>query len=122
MQNTILLVEDDFDIRESIQELLESEGYDVHVAKHGREALEKLPTLPDLNLVIVDLLMPVMDGVEFILKLRSGAHQPNVPVIVMSASSTLLPPEGTRVVRKPISTVEFLRSVEAACPRPVRHP
>ena len=108
----MLVFEDDADIRECVEELLSAKGYCVYLAVHGREALDKLPKLPPLCLVMVDLLMPVMDGVEFIRQLRAGVHQPNTPVLVMSASSTVVPPEGTPIVRKPVSISELLQIIE----------
>jgi CheY-like chemotaxis protein len=112
------VVEDDIDIRDCLAEVLARRSYDVHVARHGRDALDKLPKMPPLALIIVDLLMPVMDGMEFIRQVRMGAYQPNVPVVVMSASSTVVPPKDIPVVHKPVSVSELLRVIEKACAAP----
>jgi CheY-like chemotaxis protein len=114
-----MVIEDDADIRDCVYEFLTAKGYQVHPARHGREALDKLPTLPRLCIIIVDLLMPVMDGVEFIRQLRAGEHQPNAPVLIMSASSTVVPPEGTPVVRKPVGISELLQIIETTSAPPV---
>lgn len=82
----ILLVEDDNDIRETIGEVLEEEGYRVITAANGIEALERLKDtshVPDL--ILLDLMMPGMDGWRFRseqLKLERGA---NIPLLVLSA-------------------------------------
>jgi CheY-like chemotaxis protein len=108
----VLLVEDDLDIRDCIAELLTAKSYHVHVAMHGREALDKLPEMPPLDLIIVDLLMPVMDGVEFIRQVRTGGCQANVPFLVLSASSTVIPPANIPIVHKPVSASDLLRVVD----------
>ena len=77
----VLVVDDDPDILEALSEILEVEGYDVQRARNGREALQRLEQgLPDL--VLLDLMMPVMDGWEFARSLAPGARP---PIIVLSA-------------------------------------
>ena len=82
----ILVVEDDRDIRESLVELLQEEGYDVVAARHGAEALECLRangTLP--SLIVLDLMMPVMDGRTFRREQRTDTRLAGIPVLVLSA-------------------------------------
>jgi DNA-binding response OmpR family regulator len=77
----VLVVDDDPDILDALSEILEAEGYDVQRARNGREALQRLEQgLPDL--VLLDLMMPVMDGWEFARSLDPGARP---PIIVLSA-------------------------------------
>ena len=77
----VLVVDDDPDILDALSEILEVEGYDVQRARNGREALQRLEHgLPDL--VLLDLMMPVMDGWEFARSLAPGARP---PIIVLSA-------------------------------------
>jgi CheY-like chemotaxis protein len=86
----VLVVEDDADIRESVRELLESEGLTVSVAANGREALAHLneaETLPDL--VLLDLMMPVMDGFAFRERQRADTRLAGIPVVVLSANPKL---------------------------------
>jgi two-component system, chemotaxis family, chemotaxis protein CheY len=81
MARRVLVVDDDPDILEALSEILEAEGYDVQRARNGREALQRLEHgLPDL--VLLDLMMPVMDGWEFARSLDPGARP---PIIVLSA-------------------------------------
>jgi CheY-like chemotaxis protein len=82
---TVLVVEDDPDIRQAIAELLQDEGYDCMLAQHGVDALEALGRRTP-SLLLVDLLMPVMNGVELIAWLRGDARWSHLPVIVMTAA------------------------------------
>ncbi len=77
----ILLVDDDDDVRTATKHLLERDGHDVHVANDGLQGLNRVTSLP-FDLAIVDLYMPVMDGLELIPKIR--IQLPDLPVIAMS--------------------------------------
>jgi hypothetical protein len=81
---TILIVEDEDLLREGVQEVLEIHGYVVIGAGDGLEALEWLSET-HVDLVVTDLVMPKMDGVDFVAKLRET--HPNLPVIVASGST-----------------------------------
>ena len=81
----MLVVEDDADIRQAIGELLEDEGYDCLLAQHGADALETLGRRTP-SLLLVDLLMPVMDGVELINRLRRDERWSQLPIVVMTAA------------------------------------
>ena len=81
---TVLLVEDETLLREGIQEVLEISGYRVIGAADGLEALEWLAQVP-VSLVITDLIMPNMNGVEFIERVRE--QYPDLPIIVASGST-----------------------------------
>ncbi len=65
MRRTILVVEDDADLRDAILDVLESAGFDVLTAGDGREAFRILGNLREPALVVLDLKMPAMDGFEF---------------------------------------------------------
>jgi len=79
----ILVVDDDPDIRESLREVLEDEGYEVACVGNGREALDHLKAAsPPPCVILLDLMMPVMDGWEFARSLDPGARP---PIIVLSA-------------------------------------
>ena len=64
-RKTVLVVDDEPDIRESLRDALEDEGYRVAVARNGKEALDILPTLEKPVAIILDIIMPVMSGAEF---------------------------------------------------------
>jgi CheY-like chemotaxis protein len=82
----ILLVDDDEDLRGIIRRFLDRSGFSVTTATHGREALERLAT-ERADLVVTDLMMPEMSGLELIRELRSG--HPTLPIIAMSAGADL---------------------------------
>ncbi|HLT29430.1 MAG TPA: response regulator [Myxococcaceae bacterium] len=81
----ILVVDDDPDILDALSEILEGEGYRVRRARNGREAFERLGPVPP-QLILLDLMMPVMDGWEFATRLREDPMPSSeVPIIVLSA-------------------------------------
>ena len=80
---SVLVADDDREIVESIAIFLNAEGYDVVRAYNGREALEKARG-KDVQLIILDIMMPEMDGIRTLIKLR---EEKNLPVILLSAKS-----------------------------------
>ena len=85
-RNSVLIVEDDVDARESLCALLETEGYSVRAAGHGEEALRMLRA-SGACVVVLDIYMPVMNGFEFLAeKARDPALAP-LPVVVISADA-----------------------------------
>jgi CheY-like chemotaxis protein len=81
---SILIVEDEADLRDMMSQLLKLEGYESAAVSNGREALMYLETdRPDL--ILLDLMMPVMDGWEFLRRQKADAHVADVPVIVLTA-------------------------------------
>ncbi|MBU8897246.1 response regulator [Corallococcus sp. H22C18031201] len=114
-RGSVLVVEDDDDIRAAVAEILEGEGYDVAIAANGREALDELATMRAPGLILLDLMMPVMNGHEFLTHLRAQARFRDVPVLVLTAVSTEAP-KGTRgVLRKPFVVEELLDAVQQLC-------
>src|SRR4051812_5222654 len=98
-----MVVEDDGDIRESMQSVLETEGYHVSTASNGREALDRLKAARQAPaLILLDLMMPIMDGWEFLKEREKEKTIQKIPVVVVSALSN-------GVVRNDHSTVGFLR-------------
>lgn len=81
----ILVVEDNEDVRESIVDVLASEGYAVETARNGKEALLKLETMDDPTLVLLDLMMPVMNGWEFIDAQKKDRRFKNHRIVTISA-------------------------------------
>ena len=88
VRGEVLVVEDDFAIGEALRELLENEGYGVTWASNGLEALAYLRTRTP-GLILLDLMMPVMDGWEFRTAQRGDPALARVPVIVLSADHGL---------------------------------
>jgi CheY-like chemotaxis protein len=81
----ILIVEDDSDLREMMEQLLTLEGYTAATAANGREALEYLRRSGAPDLILLDLMMPVMDGWEFRREQERDPQLASVPVVVLSA-------------------------------------
>lgn len=111
----ILLVEDDYDIRESLRELLEVEGFHVDTAINGLEALEKLAHIERPCVVLLDLMMPVMDGWETMRQLKQDVMLASIPVVVVSAAERTRPPEAARFIKKPYSLDSLLDTVNEFC-------
>ncbi len=87
MSQRILIIEDDQFIVEAITDLLELKHYEVYTANNGLVGLNKLPqTRPDL--IILDLMMPVMDGLQFMEQLRKNASYKHLPVVMLTAKHT----------------------------------
>ena len=83
MKHTILLVEDELGIRETVKIFLKSQNYEVIEAENGKEGLEALKH-NDIHLAIVDIMMPVMDGLTMTMKLREVS---DIPVIFLTAKT-----------------------------------
>lgn len=80
----MLVVDDDPDILEALSEILEAEGFEIRRARNGKEALERLDS-PRPQLILLDLMMPVMDGWEFAHQMRKRPDVASIPIIVLSA-------------------------------------
>ena len=98
---TILLIEDDLDTRDIMARFLSGEGYSVRIAANGWEGL--LATESHLDLILLDIMMPGMDGVSFLKSLRGHTHGREVPVVVFTAKDPqdvipLVRPHGVKEV------------------------
>lgn len=83
----ILLVDDDMRNVFSLRKILADKSMKVVVAKHGQEALEQLKNNPDVNLVLMDIMMPVMDGFEAMAKIRQKDKFKKLPIIALTAKA-----------------------------------
>jgi len=86
----ILIVDDDFINRKLLQTLLKKHAdvVEIQEAENGSDALEKLKKDPSLNLVLLDIMMPIVDGIEFLKIFRSDMANSHIPVIVLSTDDT----------------------------------
>ena len=87
MTKRILVVEDDTSIRELLVELLESEGYKVASAVNGLDGLKQLQATESPDLILIDLMMPVMDGYSFRTEQLKNPAWAKIPTVVMSAEA-----------------------------------
>lgn len=111
---SILLVEDDAAIRESVADCLAFEGYRVVAVGNGREALDALRTQPAPALVVLDLLMPVLGGAQFLETQRADPGIAHVPVVLMTAaipSGNTALPKADAYLPKPFDLVDLLALV-----------
>jgi CheY-like chemotaxis protein len=116
----VLLVEDDPDIRHCLTRLLERQGYQVAAAVDGWQALEYLRRHEPPGLVLLDLVMPEMDGWEFLHARRHRRDLWDVPVVVFSAVADCKGPDpralgAAEVLRKPVGLAEVLGAVRRYC-------
>jgi CheY-like chemotaxis protein len=118
----ILIVEDDDDIREALTQILDLEGYVVREASNGREALDICANDPTPALILLDLMMPVMDGWQFRSEQVKDPALAKVPVVVISADAGVHEKVASfgaaAVLPKPISLDRLLRAVEDLTPPP----
>ncbi len=118
----ILIVEDDDDIREALTQILELEGYVVRQAANGREALDITSQQATPSLILLDLMMPVMDGWQFRAEQMKDAALSKVPVVVISADASVHEKVASfgaaSVLPKPISLDRLLRAVGTLYPLP----
>jgi CheY-like chemotaxis protein len=116
-QCPVLIVEDDEDLRDMMAQLLTIEGFDAATVSNGREALDYLQTSEKPHVILLDLMMPVMDGWEFRRQQKADPDLARVPVIVLSAldagrASTV---DATAFLKKPLDFDRLLELVRLHC-------
>jgi CheY-like chemotaxis protein len=104
---TVLVVDDEPDIRDSLRDVLEDEGYRVRLACNGVEALAELKTLPRPCAVILDIIMPLMSGTEFYAAMMADPRTADVPLVVSTSDPSRVPP-GPPILKKPIDVTRLL--------------
>jgi two-component system, chemotaxis family, chemotaxis protein CheY len=114
----ILIVDDDKDYRECLQTYLEYEGYQAVVAGDGVEALHRLRRTA-LQLVLLDMMMPLMDGAQFLARQRNEPGMAGVPVLVISASDEAARQAHSMgaagVLKKPLDFDQLVDAIRAHC-------
>jgi CheY-like chemotaxis protein len=118
---TVMIVDDDHDIRSILAEVLEDEGYRVAAAANGVEALGQLRSGDPLpGVILLDLMMPFMDGWAFRAVQRDDPSLARIPVLVLTANagaeSQFEPLHAAGFVRKPVDLDELLAAVARHCP------
>jgi CheY-like chemotaxis protein len=120
-RRAVLVVEDDSDIRFGLGVLLEDEGYKAITAANGRQALALLRAMPELpGLILLDLIMPEMDGWEFRAEQRRDPELASIPVMILSAEADLALHTAklgaVGVMQKPVQAEELLAEIKRHCP------
>jgi CheY-like chemotaxis protein len=117
---TILLVDDDADIREALADTLEDYGFSVITAAHGADALRCLRGMTSLpRFILLDLMMPVMDGYMFLEERRKDPVLVSIPVAVITAGHGVdrnRLGDGTPIVPKPIKLPQLMNTLRALHP------
>ena len=113
----VLLVDDDFINRKLLQTLLKKHEHvkEVIEAENGSDALNKLKTEDDINLILLDIMMPILDGIEFLKIFRSDMVNAHIPVIVLSTDDTrkteVFDNGGNDFLRKPIKEEQLFNKM-----------
>jgi CheY-like chemotaxis protein/signal transduction histidine kinase len=112
-KRTVLVVDDDHDLRETMRDVLEEEGYAVETASNGQEALDCLRDGNSPEVVVLDLMMPVMDGWHFLDEIKRDPTLADIPVVVMSASQEGLRGLGAKeFLSKPLDYHNLVATVD----------
>jgi len=115
MNHTVLLVEDEEELRETMREALELNGYDVVAAQDGQAALDELDRIEHICMILLDLFMPRMNGWDFLTQMRLRPDMAEVPVIIHSSAANQAPAGVTRVLQKPLEFERLLSVVREFC-------
>ncbi len=118
----ILLVEDDVDFAEATKLILESKSYNVTIAYDGKEGLKKAQT-EQPNLIILDVMMPEMDGYEVCARLKADPKYRHIPILLLTAVGQAIPTtkytlemgmktEADDYIPKPVEPMELVERVE----------
>jgi CheY-like chemotaxis protein len=128
--NSVLLVDDDADVRALLGEFLTEHGFVVHAARDGRHALQLLSHMDAPDLILLDYKMPVMSGSQFLARRRWNPRLRRIPVVILSAwnrewAGARL--DAVEVLSKPVDLDRLLSLVQRTCERtpsiriPARH-
>ena len=117
LATTVLVVEDHDDTRTAVAHILGSGGFDVRTASHGAEALRSIDRQGMPHVIILDLMLPWINGVEVLATIREHQHGRRVPVLVTTASATtefdLRAYRPVKLLRKPFDFTSLVSTVQA---------
>jgi CheY-like chemotaxis protein len=115
VKHTVLIVEDEEDLRETMRSFLELAGFEVAAAKEGGEALTIAASIEHVCVVLLDLLMPGMNGWDFFDAFKASAPYMGTPVIVTTSAPSRAPAGADLVLAKPIDPDRLLAEVQRYC-------
>jgi CheY-like chemotaxis protein len=118
-EKKILIVEDDPEIRDALTEILEFEGYQVAIAKNGKEGIDYLRTFPSPSLILLDFMMPIMNGQQFLEAKKEDPGISQIPVVILSADNAVEQKakisERGQFLKKPVELDHLLDIVNSYC-------
>lgn len=123
----IMIVEDSPDLQMLLGRLFASEGYTIHRADNGQQALDLLHSMPSLpDTILLDIMMPVMDGIDFRNHQKNDPQLAKIPVVVMTADSNYQTHAKSlgdiEIIKKPILDIHSLiKTIERAQARGTTH-
>ncbi|AZZ37930.1 hypothetical protein CIK05_14340 [Bdellovibrio sp. qaytius] len=114
--NKILLVEDDIDIKDNLKAFLEMENFEVTSVSNGKQAIEILKNEGRPRLILLDLMMPIMNGYEVLAEMKRANlfQEIPIPIILLSAATDIeeiARQQVTKFVRKPIALDKLLQAI-----------
>jgi CheY-like chemotaxis protein len=115
----VLVVDDDEAVREAMVEAIADAGYVVEQAENGQAALDKLRTMHPPCIVLLDLMMPVMDGWEVVTAMDADPKLATVPVCIVSAQDRVPPPRNVAVLKKPLRLASLISTIDEFCGKPI---
>jgi CheY-like chemotaxis protein len=110
----ILIVDDEREIRESLEELFQDEGFEVVTAANGAEALAWLNEHDSPCAVILDLLLPIMSGQEVYREMQKSPRLQSIPVTIITSDPSRAP-SGLLIMKKPMNVERLLTTVRQHC-------
>ena len=115
----VLIVDDDHDMRATLSDVLEGEGYDVQLAANGLQALETLRSRELPGLILLDWMMPICDGPEFRRRQQADAAIAGVPVALLTADTRMTDKSATidavDYLHKPVELDRLLELIQRYC-------
>lgn len=112
----ILVVEDDIDIRSALVQILHMEGHTTAEASNGKEALEYIRNNPAPCMVLLDMMMPVMTGRQFLDAFKNEPDNAKVPVVIISAVADRIDTTGAKeFIKKPLEVSKLLEVISKYC-------
>ena len=116
----VLVIDDDYAVLDAVRETLEDEGYEVSIAANGEEALGHLRERGRPCLILLDLMMPVMNGWEFRRRQLADELLASIPTVIVTAYVGPIPNDFGEApkVRKPVKPEQLISLVARYCPKP----
>lgn len=111
----VLIVEDDIDALNSMSEILIAEGFDTVCAQDGQEAWRLMHQAPRPDLVVLDLMLPKMDGLTFRMHQRRDSSLAVIPVVIVTGfTSKVIDDDAEAIFAKPLNVPAFLKAVKSS--------